>query len=269
MRPLIQTFRRYRSSAVVLIIANLLPLVGVLFWEWSAFEIILLYWTENVIIGAINVLKMITCAPQPDAIDWDQPFTPGEMAYLENRLGMPSGSPNDMDRLDKIQSALQESASSADQIALPSGARQLGEIMTFVFIYFWFCLIHGMFVLALFGNDGAMGRPIQAVRELGGQLSGPFLLPFLALAASHLYSFIANYLARGEYRHITVGGLILQPVGRVVILHLAILLAGMIVVAVGSPLPLLVLLVIGKTALDLTLHLRQRQQNALQPASAV
>ena len=52
-------------SIWVLIGANLIPLFGVLVWDWSTFEVVILYWLENVIIGAINILKMMTCLPEP------------------------------------------------------------------------------------------------------------------------------------------------------------------------------------------------------------
>jgi Family of unknown function (DUF6498) len=50
-------FSEYRASAWALVAANVLPLVGVLLWGWSAFDIVALYWVENVIIGVITSLK--------------------------------------------------------------------------------------------------------------------------------------------------------------------------------------------------------------------
>ena len=50
--------RRLNLSSVVLVLANLVPLGGVLFLDWRVFDILLLYWAENVVIGAINVLRM-------------------------------------------------------------------------------------------------------------------------------------------------------------------------------------------------------------------
>lgn len=50
---------RLTPSGAVLIAANIFPVFGVVLWGWSTFEIVFLYWTENVIIGAINVLKML------------------------------------------------------------------------------------------------------------------------------------------------------------------------------------------------------------------
>ncbi|MEM9017757.1 MAG: DUF6498-containing protein, partial [Verrucomicrobiota bacterium] len=48
-----------RFSSLLLISANLIPLAGAIFWGWSIFDIVVLYWSENVIVGAINVLRML------------------------------------------------------------------------------------------------------------------------------------------------------------------------------------------------------------------
>lgn len=37
---------------------NLVPIVGVLFWGWSAFALIFLYWLENVVIGGRTLISM-------------------------------------------------------------------------------------------------------------------------------------------------------------------------------------------------------------------
>ena len=38
-------------SIVTSLIANLIPLYGVLYWQWDAFQLLMLYWTETVIIA--------------------------------------------------------------------------------------------------------------------------------------------------------------------------------------------------------------------------
>jgi hypothetical protein len=45
-------------SVLALLAANLIPLFGVLFWGWSLSAVMVLYWSENVVIGVFNVLKM-------------------------------------------------------------------------------------------------------------------------------------------------------------------------------------------------------------------
>jgi hypothetical protein len=46
------------TSTRVLILANLIPLAGVLLDDWSIGEIMLLFWAESAIIGFFNLLKM-------------------------------------------------------------------------------------------------------------------------------------------------------------------------------------------------------------------
>ena len=38
---------------------NTIPLAGVLFWGWSAFELIFLYWLENVVVGVRTFLTIL------------------------------------------------------------------------------------------------------------------------------------------------------------------------------------------------------------------
>lgn len=44
---------------LALLAANLLPLFGVLLADWDVGSVVLLYWTENVIVGIYTILKML------------------------------------------------------------------------------------------------------------------------------------------------------------------------------------------------------------------
>jgi hypothetical protein len=46
-------------SIAVLIALNALPLYGVVAWGWQSFDLIFLYWLENLIIGAFTLLRML------------------------------------------------------------------------------------------------------------------------------------------------------------------------------------------------------------------
>lgn len=48
-----------KPSVIALILANLVPVAGVLFFGWEVFPLMFLFWSENVIVGVFNVLKMI------------------------------------------------------------------------------------------------------------------------------------------------------------------------------------------------------------------
>jgi hypothetical protein len=46
-----------------LILANLIPLFGVLLLGWQVFPILFLFWLENLVIGIFNVIKMLLASP--------------------------------------------------------------------------------------------------------------------------------------------------------------------------------------------------------------
>jgi hypothetical protein len=52
------------ASIIALVLANAMPLIGVLWFHWQVFPILLVYWLENVVIGGFNVLKMLTADPE-------------------------------------------------------------------------------------------------------------------------------------------------------------------------------------------------------------
>ena len=46
-------------SGLALVLANLIPVAGVLFWGWDVTFIIGLYWIENLVIGLLNLPKIL------------------------------------------------------------------------------------------------------------------------------------------------------------------------------------------------------------------
>lgn len=53
-----------RTSLAALVIANMVPLVGVLALDWDLYGVMVLYWAENSILGLFNVLKMFRIGGQ-------------------------------------------------------------------------------------------------------------------------------------------------------------------------------------------------------------
>ena len=197
-------------SAWVLVAANLLPLYGVLAWQWPVFPLLVLFWLENVLIGALNALRML-CAD------------PSDLALWGGKLFM---------------------------------------VPFFVVHYGMFTAIHGVFVFGLFGTReyDKLVRGLWTLDALWqAALEFDLALPIAALAASHLFSFIWNYLYRGEFRRAALTELMQQPYGRVVVLHLTILLGGFAAMLLGSPLWALLLLIGLKIALDLKAHLKEHR----------
>ncbi len=204
-----------RPSVLALLAANFIPLVCVIVFDWDVFSLMLLFWTENLIIGTYNILKMLVCR------------TGGTSAALSKLFLVPF----------------------------------------FTMHYGMFTLVHGIFVVALFGggtNQSGLGPDMifAALREQH------LFFPVLALAISHGVSFATNYLRRGEYRTVTLPRLMFQPYGRIVILHVTILGGGFLMQALNSPALGLAFLVVVKCVVDLVAHLREREKSTAREETA-
>ena len=47
------------SPAVEILAVNMLAVIGVGVFGWSALTLLLLYWIENLVVGAFNAVKML------------------------------------------------------------------------------------------------------------------------------------------------------------------------------------------------------------------
>lgn len=182
------------ASSVFLVLANLIPLAGALFYGWSVFEIVIVYWAENLIIGVYTLVRMFLAGGNSDPVSL------------------------------------------------------VGKIFSsgfFAVHYGMFCLVHGFFVFSLLGDSSPRGP------EVFGK---GMVFALIALFVSHGFSLVKNYLLGGEFRTTKVQEQMFSPYPRIVVLHLAILFGAFAIQALGSPLPMLLILVAGKTVLDVFLH---------------
>lgn len=227
-----------RPTATALIAANLVPVGGVLFWGWSVFDIVFLFWIENIIIGVVNVLRM---------------------AFNNPPNGLASMVPG------KVSEARKANMPGAASRALPFQAFKLFLIPFFMFHYGMFCAGHGVFIFAFFTGNG----PLSSGEGATPAFTWPLALAVGSLAASHLYSFVTNYLRGGEYRRTDLRALMARPYGRVVVLHITIIAGGFLSMFFGNAIGLLVVMLGLKIAVDLKLHFVERRKFADMPIRPV
>ena len=64
--PVMESPQSYNFQNILapffIVLGNLVPLYGVIFWEWSLFDVFYLYWAENVMIGVFTALRMLLVA---------------------------------------------------------------------------------------------------------------------------------------------------------------------------------------------------------------
>ena len=199
------------GAVIALIVANLVPLIGVLFFGWSVWNILIVYWLENGIVGAFNVLKMATATGVPEP----QGTTVNRQARGNSKASL---------------------------------------IPFFVIHYGIFWVVHGIFVFTLpFLFTGAPGSE-------SGVDPGAILLAGIALAISHGVSYWWNFLHGAEYRRVSAAQLMFAPYGRLLVLHMTIILGAVAIGTTGAQSAAVAILVAIKIAIDLALHLAEHRR---------
>lgn len=222
MFPLSATLKQYLSSSFALIIANFVPLVGVLYFGWSTTDILFIYWFESLIIGIFNVLKML--------------FT--------NIFGQ-EGQPPHLNLIARI-------------ILFPV---KCFMIIFFIFHYGGFMFVHGIFLLSLFAHvpESAFQSPAHALPFVIA-LALKLKIAILSLFLSHGISFIRNFIFRHEGKENSEGDFMFGPYKRVIVMHLTIIFCAGITMFSGNNIFALIGLITIKTIVDLREHLKERQR---------
>ncbi len=176
-----------RLQLILALAFNAIPLAGVTFWGWSAFELIFLYWLENVVIGVRTALMMLLSA------------------------------------------------------RFNNGVATLGITAFFTVHYGIFCLVHGIFVITMFGNAS-------------GSHEFEFVLPGSAITIG-VWAIIAwqsallllHVLSGDRTNAMEMMG---SPYPRIVVLHLTIIGGGFLLMGLNWPQAGIILLAILKTLMD-------------------
>lgn len=152
------------------------------------------------------------------------------------------------------------------RMATTPGRKKWFLIVFFSVHYGIFCFGHLMAINGLFGESLGVANVWDyflgvSVSEQGTAMwRSPQIIAIGGIAASHLFSYFSNFVGRGEYLRTSTNELMSRPYGRIIVLHVAIIIGAALVEWLGSPVSMLVVLVIAKIALDLRLHLAEREQ---------
>jgi hypothetical protein len=223
-----------RASSLALILANLVPLGGVLLFDWQVYDVLLLYWAENVVIGVINVARMIVCK--------------GGMIF-----------PRDAEEQMKLSMTdTQATTMSLVSMSMVSRSIKFFLIPFFILHYGMFCFGHLSAINAIFGGELDAGSSLS--QGIGVHWDSALWLAILAVFLSHMISFFLNFIGKQEYQRTDLRQLMQRPYGRIIALHVAVVLGAGLTLWLGSPVYMLVVLVAFKIGIDLKMHAAERQK---------
>ncbi len=227
-----QVKRKYLTNIplIALVAANLIPFWGVVFWEWDAFNVVLLYWSENIAVGFYNILKMAFAKVNKPVEHLGKLFM---IPFFTVHYGG-------------------FCAVHGFFVLMLFGKGDGGSLQG----HSWPCFF--VFLQML----------LNVLKHIYSIMPEAMLYAMGALFVSHGVSFVYNYLIKGEYAKVELNKLMGSPYARIVIMHMAVLFGAFLTTALGSPVGILIILVGLKTSLDVIFHLRQHKKHQAKTASA-
>ena len=133
---------------------------------------------------------------------------------------------------------------------------RLGLILFFCVHFGGFCVVHLLFIVMLFLASSQHFLDVQAISwDLLNMLAGLWL-PILAMFISYSVYFYHHYLGDGIYQRVTLTTLMVEPYPRIIPMHFGLIIGGFFILAIGSPIVIVLLLVALKTGAEVMAYQR-------------
>jgi len=140
----------------------------------------------------------------------------------------------------------------------------------FFFHYGMFCFVHGVFVRVFAGGEGVGDTmdPLSLIRWALG--TAPEMIWFVAaIAAVSVLYYLVDFIGRGEFRTSNPQAEMFSPYGRIVTLHIAIILGAGVAFTLDEPLLGVLLLIFIRVVFGIvTTVMRRRKRDTKVEAAA-
>ncbi|MBU2235944.1 hypothetical protein KKA01_02710, partial [Patescibacteria group bacterium] len=149
-------------------------------------------------------------------------------------------------------------------------AAKFGFVMFFIFHFGFFTFVHGIFVFAIFGigpsavNQGPV--PWSEITWPEASILGIFFA-LLMLIISHGISYRKNYIKNEEYKKVSLVQQLFRPYGRVITMHLVIIISAFVIAGLGYTIFAATILVAIKTVIDLFTHNKEHTKMSMSDMS--
>ncbi|RBP53620.1 DUF6498-containing protein [Arenicella xantha] len=214
--------RHNRLSVIALLMANAVPLLGVLLYGWNVVFVLALFWIENLIVGVFNLVKMLAVVVR------DRRYSELLMcAFFIVHYGffcMAHGT-------------------------LLWSLLDLGPLN-----------VDGYFPNHGSGLFGLFAEGATVFMSFVEQFGTPLRWAILALILSHGVALIENFVLQGGVLDERINRLMGAPYPRIIIMHVGLLVGAIVLEKLGSPTWLLVILVGAKIVVDVSRYRTNKAQ---------
>lgn len=230
--------KRTNLPLIVLVLMNIIPALGVLFFDWDVFVIVGIYWAESIIIGFYTLLKFI--------------FAPSRIVSIIKKLiGIPIFS-----------------------LFYGFFISGYGVVIIFFFVVFpsEFLQDHsltppipeGDFLKVTWpGPFGLFQLGIDSGRIMYYTMPQRAVLVVFCLMISHGLSFVIDHILRGGRNYTDVRILLGPLTSRVLILHISLMIGGFLILIFKPHVTILVCMVLLKCLIDAKLYLSHQKKGKI------
>ena len=131
-----------------------------------------------------------------------------------------------------------------------------------MFLSLFFAVHYGMFTMV---HGVFLGQMFQEGMTVLDYLNeGQFLIwTALGFIVSHGISMLMNFFGRGEYQARSAHNQMFAPYGRIVIMHIVVILGGALAIRFGEPIWALIVMIVMKVMMDLRAHKRAHANESM------
>lgn len=212
--------RQISLSNISLVLANMIPLGGVLFFSWDPVLIFGIYILETVVVGIFNIVKMLSSYHLGD-----------RQVALKTESGY---------------SGLKGYA--------------LIPFFLFHYFFFVYVQSIFFFVFLQMGDSYMGQDPFNVIANFKPFVMGKAKWAVLGLFVSHGISYLANFMLNGKYRETSIAQLMFRPYKRIFVQQFVVILGAFVFTMVGffhhgaALYAFVVLFVVIKVFFDLRFH---------------
>jgi len=203
-------------SLVMIVQANLVPVVGVFWFGWDPFLVVFAYWMEGAVVGLFTLLKIVWALPGYDP-------TPGTSVSYKRK---------------------------GKDVSMRFTATEMSKravVLAFVGVYGGLMLFYGLFLLMFLGGEGTMAKVTARLSAVSTGL----LIMLLFMLIQHAWSFYTDFVRGPEWAKSDPVFHFWRPFGRFILLHLLVVFGGVVIHGLSLPRFYLVLFIFLKACGEL------------------